>query len=204
MSRDVFEEAWARSGPKEGLGAWSNDALDRGGETYTGIARKARPDWHGWSIIDALPGPKGAPRFLEALRQKRDELLELVKADYRRHYWDRLGLGDLPRLVALELFDTALNQGSGAAVRHLQRCLNALNMNGTLYADVVVDGDMGPATRAAVVAYFAARGAEGERVLWKYLNCLQGAKYIELAEKDQTQERFVYGWAKRIFEEEKC
>jgi len=33
-------------------------------------------------------------------------------------------------------------------------------------------------------------------VLCRALNCLQGAYYIELAERREKDERFVYGWLK--------
>ena len=35
---------------------------------------------------------------------------------------------------------------------------------------------------------------EGEQVLVKALNCLQGERYIKLAEKRQKNESFVFGW----------
>ena len=36
--------------------------VDKGGETYRGIARKYNPDWAGWKIIDSLKS-KGAIAF---------------------------------------------------------------------------------------------------------------------------------------------
>ena len=49
-------------------------------------------------------------------------------------------------------------------------------------------------TLAALRTFLAHRGLEGETVLLKALNCLQGARYIELAEARPQNKSFVYGW----------
>ncbi|MNT45174.1 putative Peptidoglycan domain protein [compost metagenome] len=84
--------------------------------------------------------------------------------------------------------------GPGVASTMLQRCLNALNRQGKDYADIRTDGDAGPGTRGALTAFLKVRGKEGEQVLLKGLNALQGERYIELAEKRQANESFLYGW----------
>lgn len=96
--------------------------------------------------------------------------------------------------IAGELIDTGVNCGSGVAILMLQRLLNALNDEGRLYRDLKVDGDLGQATLDALRAYLAARGTEGMLVLHKALNCLQGERYVDLAEKSVKNERFLYGW----------
>jgi lysozyme family protein len=62
------------------------------------------------------------------------------------------------------------------------------------YPDIKVDGDIGPETLQSLQAYLLFRRGEGVNVLLKALNCLQGAFYIELAEKREKDEAFVYGW----------
>ena len=42
------------------------------------------------------------------------------------------------------------------------------------------------------------RGAEGERVLLAALNCLQGARYLDITRKRGANETFTFGWFKRI------
>ncbi|WP_275673085.1 putative peptidoglycan-binding domain-containing protein, partial [Escherichia coli] len=37
---------------------------------------------------------------------------------------------------------------------------------------------------------------DGERVMLTALNCTQGDRYLELAEKREANESFVYGWLK--------
>jgi lysozyme family protein len=97
-------------------------------------------------------------------------------------------------LVAKELIDTGVNMGPAKAAMFLQRCLNAFNMRGSRYPDMFVDGKLGPVSLAALVAYLKFRGADGERVLVTALNCVQGVRYLEIAEANPTQEDFTYGW----------
>ena len=58
----------------------------------------------------------------------------------------------------------------------------------------MVDGDIGPATLRALDAFLRLRGKEGEIVLFRALNALQGTRYIELSQARQKDEAFVYGW----------
>jgi lysozyme family protein len=118
---------------------------------------------------------------------------------YRQQYYLKPGFGRvalLSALVAEEITDTGVNMGTDFAVRCLQRCLNALNRQSKLYPDILLDGKIGQGTLEALDAYLKARGKEGENVLLKGLNCLQGARYIELAEQREANESFVYGWLK--------
>jgi lysozyme family protein len=76
----------------------------------------------------------------------------------------------------------------------LQRWLNALNAQGSRYADLFVDGRIGEVTLTALRAFLRWRGDEGARVLVTALNCTQGVRYLEIAERDPRQEAFTYGW----------
>lgn len=60
-------------------------------------------------------------------------------AIYKRDFWDKVQGDQLPPAVAFQLFDAAVNHGIGNAVRWLQAA-----------ARVKVDGQLGPATMAAV------------------------------------------------------
>ena len=109
-------------------------------------------------------------------------------------YWNAVSADDLVSVseaLAEEIVDTAVNMGPARAGKFLQRALNVLNSRGRLYADLVVDGIIGPGTLAAVRSYALTRNVA---VLVKALNCLQGAYYIELAERREKDEAFVYGW----------
>ncbi|MFM2041555.1 MAG: hypothetical protein RLY86_131 [Pseudomonadota bacterium] len=159
-------------------GGYSNHPSDAGGETMFGVtAAVARA--HGYT------GPM------------RDMPRSVAEAVYRRSYWDALRLDDIAAqsiAVAAELADTAVNMGPGTAAGFLQRALNCFNRQGRFYADLAVDGRIGPATLGALERYLFNRRDDGETVLLRAMNALQGARYIELCERRQTDEEFVFGW----------
>ena len=159
-------------------GGYSNNPLDSGGATMYGIT-------------EAVARANGYQGLMQDLQ------LHQAEAIYRKLYWDRLRLDEIALLslpIALELFDTGVNCGTGVAAGFLQRSLNVLNRQQADYPDVAVDGDLGAQTLEVLKSYIYRRGARGERVLLRALNCLQGARYIELAERKQTQELFLFGW----------
>ena len=160
-------------------GRYSNHPADRGGETMWGIT-KATARRNGYA------GPM------------RDLPREVAKSIYMNEYVVRPGFAaiiPISEKVAEELVDSGVNLGPSVPSRWLQVALNALNNRGKLYSDIVEDGDIGPATLNALNAYFRKRkGKEGEAVLLTALNCLQGARYIELATKRTANEAFLYGW----------
>jgi len=159
-------------------GGYSNHPDDTGGETMWGItARVARANGYGGAM-------KALPR-------------ERAKAIYRKEYAVKPGFAAVAEVmptVAAELFDTGVNMGPAVPSMWLQRCLNALNSQGKLYADIAVDGAIGAGTLRALRAYRTARGVDGEAVMLKALNALQGARYIDLAEKRGANESFLFGW----------
>jgi lysozyme family protein len=84
-----------------------------------------------------------------------------------------------------------VNCGTGFAKPLLQRALNLLNNQGKGgWPDLVVDGVYGSATLNALKTYMAKRGKEGEKVLVRVLNIMQGQRYIEICERNPTQEQF--------------
>lgn len=116
---------------------------------------------------------------------------------YRQRYWESPRFDHVANLnpaIAQELLDTGVNMGPAVASKFLQRALNVLNQDAKIYPDIVADGVIGPMTIAALRAYLGHRGKDGETVLLRALNCLQGARYIEIAERDARQESFVHGW----------
>lgn len=146
-----------------------------------------------WGITEAVARAFGYQGRMQ------DMTKDQAAAIYKARYWDALLLDEVYRLapaVAEELFDTAVNQGAQAAGLYLQRSLNVLNSGGKLYSDITVDGRVGRMTVAALREFLGRRGAEGAEVLRKGLNALQGAFYVELAERRAKDEAFVYGWLK--------
>ena len=159
-------------------GGYSNHPADRGGATRWGVTEK----------VARAHGYRGDMRSLP-----RDE----AAAIYMRIYWLRPGLDRVaplaPRLAA-ELFDTGVNMGPAVAAGFLQRALNALNRGAEDYPDVPVDRRIGPRTLAALERFLARRGRNGEQVLLKAVEALQGERYLSLAEQRPANEAFLYGW----------
>ncbi|RZL98228.1 MAG: hypothetical protein EOP68_25685 [Sphingomonas sp.] len=159
-------------------GGFGDHPADRGGATRWGITEAvARAD--GWS------GPM------------RDLPRDRAVAIYRRLYWSRPRLDVVAALapkLAAELFDTAVNMGPAVAIGFLQRALTALNRGGGDYADIAVDGRVGPDTLAALDAFLRRRGRSGEGVLVRAVEALQGERYLTLAEGRPANEAFLYGW----------
>jgi len=115
-------------------------------------------------------------------------------------FWDKVKGDQLEKLsvaICEEVVDTGVNMGTHRASVFLQRCLNVLNKKASLYRDLKVDGKIGPSTLIALKAYLNSRD---ESVLLKALNSMQGAKYIELAERREKDEKWIYGWFKNRVE----
>jgi lysozyme family protein len=160
-------------------GGYVNDKLDSGGKTKYGITKKVARKF-------------GYKRSIKSLS------LEVALSIYKHKYWNKIHGDELLKSgseeLAHEMFEQAVNMGVGQAGKHLQRVLNALNDRGIHYDDVYVDGDIGANTVRAFYAYSNKRGKDGIRVLTSYLNALQGEFYINLAQRREKDERFVYGW----------
>jgi lysozyme family protein len=159
-------------------GGYVNDPSDSGGETMYGITVAVARKYGYSGRMAALP---------------RDLAFQI----YEALYWKSLSLDQVeavaPR-VAAEMADTGVNMGVARAAGFLQRSLNVLNREQSDFNDLAVDQKIGGGTIMALRFFIQQRGAEGESVLVSMLNCLQGAFYVELAEKRQKDERFVYGW----------
>ncbi|MHB8336105.1 MAG: glycoside hydrolase family 108 protein [Ignavibacteriaceae bacterium] len=186
--------------PKEGL--ISKNLKDQGGFTFKGISWKKHPSWKGWEIIySVIRSYFAAPRnikkrvVLDDVFNANLPLNRLVEDFYRTEFWDKIQGDKLPsQLIADELFDTSVNLGVSAASEILQRTLNLLNKNGTIYPDIIVDGIIGNQTLTTLNKCIA---ANGEKLIFNLLNFYQAKRYIEIMERDHSQEIFI-GWFNRI------
>jgi lysozyme family protein len=172
----AFDRALAHTVGVEG--DYSDDARDSGGATRFGITER----------VARAFGYNGDMRTFP---------FATAREIYRAQWWKLMRLDSVASLsepIALEMFDTGVNRGQSFAVQSLQRCLNALNREQSDYADVATDGLMGALTLYALGKYLEKRGKAGETVLLRALNCLQGAGYIELAERRSKDEHFLFGW----------
>lgn len=170
--RALIDDVLAREG------GYSNNPADKGGETMWGVTiARAR-----------AAGFNGAMRSMT-----RDQAIEI----YRLYYWTQPAfdrIDEIDPALAERLFDAGINCGTGRAGQWLQRVLNVMNGQGSLYADMIVDGQCGAITRAGLGSFIQRRGQEGKGVLREAVKSLQAAHYLELAEGDASQEAFIYGW----------
>ncbi|MCT6720026.1 glycoside hydrolase family 108 protein [Acidovorax sp. K2F] len=134
-------------------GGYVNHPNDPGGETKFGIAKRSYPS------VD-----------IKALTR------EDAVAIYERDFWQRVQGDKLPRALAFQALDAAVNHGIGNAVRWMQRA-----------AGVADDGIIGPATLAAV-----GRADPADLVLQF------NAERLEFYAKLQTFDTFGRGWARRV------
>jgi lysozyme family protein len=96
-------------------GGYVNDPSDPGGETNMGICKRDYPELNIKNIT-------------------RDQATVI----YKSKYWDVCKCDLLPSALAICVFDSAVNQGTGTSVRLLQEALG-----------VTIDGNVGPVTLAA-------------------------------------------------------
>jgi len=185
-----FTEAYNITMKNEG--GWVNDPTDVGGETYKGISRRYHPSWIGWKIVDEY---KTKPDFPNTAYND-DNLNSKVKEFYKSTFWDVNLLDEVAsQKIANEMFDTGVNMGVGRAGKFLQRALNLLNKSGTVYPDIVEDGQVGQNTLKALNSYLAYKD---ESFVYKLMNILQGMHYIEYMTQSPTQEKFAFGWLERV------
>lgn len=159
-------------------GGYVNHPADKGGPTI-------------WGITEAVARAFGYQDRMQDMPRS------VAVAIYKQRYWEQPRFDQVathsPR-IAEELLDTGVNMGPAVAAKFLQRSLNALNQQALLFPDLAPDGAIGNITIAALRAYLAKRGKDGETVLLRMLNSLQGARYIDIAERTPSQEAFVHGW----------
>lgn len=165
MNPQNWDYAAARTLSLEG--GYCNVPGDPGGETKCGITKAQYPN-------EDIPN-------MTASRAK-----YLMKRDY----WDRLGLDNIEnKYVAAEIFDTAVNCGTGKATQIAQRACRYLREM------ITVDGAMGPATQGAL-------NRLARRNLFAIvmaLNMMQGIWYATIEEANPDAfGQFSAGWTKRL------
>ena len=141
-------------------GGYVHDPKDLGGETNFGIAKRFYPD-------------------VDIKNLTEDEAKEIYKKDY----WVKNKVEELPANLRHIFFDMCVNQGRGRAVKILQKAANAKG------ADLVVDGGLGPKTIGAL------SGVELDRV-----RAYRVKYYADLVTRKPDLEKFYFGWFRRALE----
>ncbi|MCO7058253.1 glycoside hydrolase family 108 protein [Pseudomonas juntendi] len=102
--------------------------------------------------------------------------LEQAKAIYRRDFWDRAQMGQLPAAVVFQLFDMGINHGFGNTIRMLQRA-----------AGVLDDGRVGPISLAALA-----------KMELNDLIMRLAAQRLRFIAQISTFDEFGRGWVNRV------
>ncbi|MCW8857008.1 MAG: hypothetical protein OQJ95_06545 [Kangiella sp.] len=139
-------------------GGYSNDHDDKGGITKYGISQRSYPN------VD-IPN--------------------LTKSDalclYFKDYWNPLQADRLPKVLAIAVFDGAVNHGVKQSAKILQQVLS-----------VTADGIIGPVTLSAAFA------RNSRSILIDYLTArAELYHYLSIADSDQA--KFYKGWMTRLF-----
>ena len=180
-TKDNFKIAFSRTMTHEGYRVETNNPIDPGGQTYSGISRIYWPDWEGWAFIDAGEHPPN----------------EIVELFYRVNFWNRIQGDTLAAIaleVAFEIFDTAVNVGVTRAVEFLQTAYNI--SRGSYGKDLLIDGRLGPGTISAIGRYIASRPGGKELNEEILLNCMNGEQYIFY--KANPKHKYFRGWFTRL------
>lgn len=153
-------------------GSPTNYSWDPGGATAFGIAKTYWPEY--WK--------NGPPTY------------EVARVFYFKEFWTPLRLSEIKdQRLRLEIFDAAVNCGHTNAVRFAQRAYNLLRPRGWAVLRLKngspgADGDMGPATLAAL-----------NRMTIRYTDALLGgcnyyqAMYYE-GRNEELREEAIRGW----------
>lgn len=108
-------------------GGFVNHPKDPGGMTNLGCTKAVWEEWCGHPVDE---------------RTMRNLKPSDVAPLYKRKYWDKVKGDELPTGIDYIVFDAAINSGPGRASKWLQACVG-----------VEVDGDIGPKTLKAVLAF---------------------------------------------------
>ena len=159
---------------------YSNDRNDPGGETFKGVARNFNPKWKGWTIIDQIKSTH--PHDLDTALNANAGLLQEIKKFYEINYWDVNHTGFINnQQLANQVFDTAVNCGTGMAAKFLQQS-----------AGVKADEQVGKITIDAV------NSANAEELYNRFLNYRKEHYLAIISQKPQLAE-FESSWMSRLW-----
>ncbi|MCP4161207.1 MAG: hypothetical protein GY760_14125 [Deltaproteobacteria bacterium] len=153
-------------------GGFVNHKADRGGATNFGITHKTLSEWF---------------RRPVSIQEVKELDIELAKIIYRRNYYFRPGINELPNEIQPLVFDSAINHGPKTAIKLLQIVLKRLGF------PIEADGIIGPIT---------IKGANQaqEKMDNSFINSIVDERinyYEAIVKMNSTQEVFLKGWKNR-------
>ncbi|MDQ6814966.1 MAG: hypothetical protein M3040_14615 [Bacteroidota bacterium] len=178
-----FDQAYKITMVNEG--GYSNNPNDHGGETWRGIARNFWGNWIGWKLIDSIKSTH--PASLSKALAANQQLEVLVLDFYKKNFWDCLCLDNIScQQIGDQLFDIAVNMGTGTAAKFLQTAINAFANNA-----LTVDGQVGPRT-------IEAANKLSMEPLYDKINEIRKKHYESLIAANPSQAEFKNSWFSRI------
>ena len=146
-------------------GGWVNNPNDHGGPTAYGVTQQAWEDF---------TGKPCSPEDIKGLTQQD------VRRFYDGVYWLPLGLAAWDRAIAIAVFDMAVLNGAGVAIRLAQRAMG-----------VIEDGIPGVRTRDA-----ASPGRMPLTFLLRFVP-LMAVRFARIVKHDPTKLEFLEAWIVR-------
>jgi lysozyme family protein len=172
-------------------GHHSKDPSDRGGETQWGCSLRflkavgcIDANHDGFADLDLNFDTVIDGHDVRALTP------DIAGELYLKHFMIAPGIWSLPRPFDAALFDQAVNGGTTAAIKLLQRALN--RQDGP---SLKVDGDLGPRTRAQLTESLG-RG----RPVLAALRTEAAQRYEAIVAADPSQKKYLKGWLRRAQE----
>jgi lysozyme family protein len=166
-----------------------DDLIDREGGYIDHPSDKGGPT--NWGITQVTARAYGYQGLMRDLKR------ETAVAIYKHKYIVEPGFDKVLMVserIGEEMIDTGVNMGVSIPGPWLQRILNVMNQQARTFPDLLVDGQLGPATITALRTVIRQRGPDGVKIINRALNCLQGARYLEITEARVKNEDFYCGW----------
>lgn len=173
-------ERWENIKTSKGLIIYSNTQGDKGGETVSGISRRAHPNMPLWLHVDALKS-KGIVKPIDLSKRilENSVLMAEIKYFYKAEYWDKLRCDEIDNQnFADNLMLLGVNAGIKKAIIVGQRACK-----------ITSDGVFGNKTLAAF--------KKADKAETKRFTEIEIEFYQSIAARDKSQERFLQGWINR-------
>ena len=158
---------------QEGGDKFTNDPNDAGGATKFGVSLTFLQSIH----IDE--NHDGRVDILDIEGLDKDEATDIYWNNFWKSYYDKM-----PEGIGEKMFDVAVNTGLVRSNMFLQQALNKLGSN------IKVDGLIGNGTITETTKY------KPDDILNAYIDA-QKAFYMDIVQKNPTQEKFLNGWINR-------
>ena len=183
MSAEGFERCMDFVFEHEGV--LSDDKNDKGGLTKYGVSMaylqdlaKRKP-----SLLMEILGTKDITR--RVVREITKTQASLI---FKWTFWTPYQLDELPLATAFMVYDMNVNHGPGNSIRIAQKGCNRLPS--LVSPLLIVDGKLGPKTRAALRLCACASGIHA-------IANERKAFYQRIVDRDSSQRVFLRGWTNR-------